>query len=125
MATSSTWGNYLIASCCVSRPKSPSRASSLKSNTIETGGYILRIPGLEAKMSTNKHTKHTPWYFWPFVAIWKLVAGIVALTGRLVAVILGLVLMIVGVVVSLTVVGAIVGVPLAIVGLLLVLRGLF
>ena len=76
-------------------------------------------------MSAKKHNKHTPWYLWPFVALWKLVAGIVALTGRLVAVILGLALMIVGVVVSLTVVGAIVGVPMAIVGFLLVLRGLF
>jgi hypothetical protein len=38
-----------------------------------------------------------PWYAWPFVALWKLIAGIVALTGRLVAVILGLVLMLVGI----------------------------
>jgi len=76
-------------------------------------------------MSTVKHHTHTPWYLWPFVALWKLMTGIMAFTGRLVAVILGLVLMIVGVVVSLTVVGAIVGVPLAIVGLLLTLRGLF
>jgi hypothetical protein len=68
---------------------------------------------------------HTPWYLWPFVALWKLIAGIVALTGRLVAVILGLVLMLAGFLVSLTVVGAIVGIPLAIVGFLLVLRGLF
>jgi hypothetical protein len=66
-----------------------------------------------------------PWYAWPFVALWKLIAGIVALTGRLLAVILGLVLMLVGLLVSLTVVGAIVGIPLAIVGFLLVLRGLF
>ena len=76
-------------------------------------------------MSTTKQVKHTSWYLWPFVALWRLIAGIVTLTGRLVAVILGLVLMIVGVVVSLTVVGTIVGVPLAIVGFLLVLRGLF
>lgn len=70
-------------------------------------------------------TKQTPWYFWPFVALWKLIAGIVALTGRLVAVILGLVLMLAGFLVSLTVIGAIVGIPLFIVGFLLVLRGLF
>ena len=68
---------------------------------------------------------HTPWFLWPFEAIWRLVAWIVGLTGRLVAVILGLVLLIVGGVLSITVVGAIVGVPLAILGFLLILRGLF
>ncbi|MCC6300375.1 MAG: hypothetical protein IT314_13860 [Anaerolineales bacterium] len=69
--------------------------------------------------------KHIPWYLWPFAAIWKLLAVIVEMTGRLVALILGIALMIVGVLVSLTIVGTIVGVPLAIVGLLLFLRGLF
>ena len=78
----------------------------------------------EVKMTTQtKH--HVPWYLWPFVAIWKLLAVIVELTGRLVAMILGIVLMIVGVVVSLTIVGAIVGIPLAIIGLLLFLKGIF
>jgi len=74
-------------------------------------------------MSTNP--KRTPWFVWPFVALWRLLAGIVEVTGRLVAVILGAVLMIVGALVSLTVVGAVVGVPLAILGFLLILRGLF
>ena len=74
-------------------------------------------------MSTQ--AKHVPWYLWPFVAIWKLLAVIVEMTGRLVAMILGIVLMIVSVIVSLTIVGAIVGGPLAIVGLLLFLRGIF
>ena len=69
--------------------------------------------------------KHIPWYLWPFAAIWKLLAVIVEMTGRLVALILGIVLMIVGVIVSLTIVGAIVGVPLALVGLLLFFRGIF
>jgi hypothetical protein len=79
---------------------------------------------LEAEMTTHeKH--HTPWYLWPFVAIWKLLAVIVEMTGRLVAMIIGIVLMIVGVLVSLTIVGAIVGVPLAIVGLLLFIKGIF
>jgi hypothetical protein len=72
------------------------------------------------------HSKHsTPWYLWPFVFIWKLLATIVELTGRFVAMLLGVVLVIVGVIVSLTIVGAIVGVPLALIGLLLFLRGLF
>src|SRR4030067_1110479 len=47
--------------------------------------------------------KSTPWYLWPFVALWRLLTWILGLTGRLVAVALGLVLMIVGVIVRLTV----------------------
>ena len=68
---------------------------------------------------------HIPWFLWPFAAIWKLLAVIVELTGRLVAMILGIVLIIVGVIISLTLVGAIVGIPLAIIGLLLLLKGIF
>ncbi|MBK9006400.1 MAG: hypothetical protein IPM31_05335 [Anaerolineae bacterium] len=71
------------------------------------------------------HTKHIPWYLWPFAAIWKLLAVIVELTGRLVAMILGIVLMLVGGIISLTVIGTIVGIPLAVVGLLLFLKGMF
>jgi hypothetical protein len=74
-------------------------------------------------MTTQKG--QSPWYLWPFAAIWKLLAVIVELTGRLLAMILGIVLMIVGILISLTFVGAIVGVPLAIVGLLLFLKGIF
>lgn len=74
-------------------------------------------------MTGKRHPTH--WLLWPFVALWKLVAGIVTATGRLVAAVLGLVLMIVGVVISLTIVGAIVGIPLIIFGFLLILRGLF
>jgi hypothetical protein len=74
---------------------------------------------------TTHAKQHIPWYLWPFAAIWKLLAVIVELTGRLVAMILGIVLMIVGGLVSLTIVGAIVGIPLAIVGLLLFLKGIF
>jgi len=71
------------------------------------------------------HERHIPWYLWPFAAIWKLLAVIVELTGRLVAMILGIVLMIAGGIISLTVIGAIVGIPLAIVGLMLFLKGMF
>jgi len=74
-------------------------------------------------MSAEK--KGTPWFLWPFVAIWRLVAAIIGLTGRLVAAVLGLVLMIVGVLLILTVVGAVIGVPLLIFGFLLVVRGFF
>jgi hypothetical protein len=69
--------------------------------------------------------KRTPWIFWPFVALWRLLTWILELTGRLVAVVLGLVMMIVGVVISITVVGAVVGVPVFLFGLLLVFRGFF
>lgn len=65
------------------------------------------------------------WVWWPFVAIWKLLATIVEITGRFVAMVLGIVLVVVGVLISLTIIGAIVGIPLALVGLLLFLRGLF
>lgn len=72
------------------------------------------------------HAKHQiPWYLWPFAAIWKLLAVIVELTGRLLAMILGIILMIVGILISLTILGAIVGIPLAIVGFLLFLKGIF
>jgi len=67
----------------------------------------------------------TPWFLWPFVAIWKLVAGVIEMTGRLVAAILGLVLMIVGVILTLTIIGAIVGISLIIFGFLLIIRGFF
>lgn len=65
------------------------------------------------------------WYFWPFVALWRLLAFILELTGRVVGVVVGLVLLIVGIVISLTVVGAIIGIPLAIFGLMLMIRGIF
>jgi len=69
--------------------------------------------------------RRTPWYLWPFVVVWRLLAFILEMTGRLVGIILGAVLLIAGVVISLTVIGAIVGVPIAILGLLLIVRGLF
>ena len=71
------------------------------------------------------HRQHVPWFLWPFVALWQLIATIVGLTGRFVAMVLGLVFIIVGVIVSLTVVGAIIGIPMAIIGLLLFLKGIF
>jgi hypothetical protein len=62
---------------------------------------------------------------WPFVALWRLLALILDLTGRLLTIVLGVVLMIVGVIVSLTVIGAVVGIPILLFGFLLVVRGLF
>ena len=74
---------------------------------------------------TTQSKHHLPSYLWPFVAVWKLLAVIVEMTGRFVAMVLGIVLIMVGVIVSLTIIGAIVGIPLAVVGLLLLLRGIF
>ena len=73
----------------------------------------------------SEERTRTPWFLWPFVAIWRLVAGIVELTGRLVAVILGAVFMIVGAIISVTVIGAVIGIPLGILGFMMALRGLF
>lgn len=67
----------------------------------------------------------TPLLLWPFVAVWRLLALIIELTGRLIGAVLGLALLIAGVVLSLTVIGAIVGVPLALLGLLLMVRSVF
>jgi hypothetical protein len=74
---------------------------------------------------TTHAKSHIPWFLWPFIALWKLLAVIIELTGRFVAMVLGIVLIIVGVILSLTVIGAIVGIPLAIIGLMLLLRGIF
>ena len=70
-------------------------------------------------------TKHTHWIWWPLIALWRLLATIVELTGRFVAIVLGLVLMLAGFLVSLTIIGAIVGIPLIIIGLMLAIRGIF
>jgi len=78
-----------------------------------------------AKELTMNNRQRTPWFLWPFVAIWRLVAGILGLTGRLIGVVLGLVFVIVGFVLSITVIGAVVGIPLIILGLLMMVRGLF
>jgi hypothetical protein len=69
--------------------------------------------------------KRTPWFLWPFVALWRLLALILGLTGRLVAGVVGLVLMIVGLVLRVTLIAAPVGIPLAVVGVLLLLRSIF
>jgi hypothetical protein len=74
---------------------------------------------------SEREEKRVPVLLWPFYAIWRLVAFILEITGRLIGVVLGLVLLILGLLVSLTVVGAVVGIPLMILGMLLILRGLF
>ncbi len=72
------------------------------------------------------HRKHeTPWILWPFIALWKFLALIIEMTGRLVGAILGCVLMLVGVILCLTIIGAIVGLPMLIIGFLLLIRSIF
>lgn len=61
----------------------------------------------------------------PFVALWRLIAWIIQLVGRLLAAVIGLALVIVGIVLSLTVIGAILGIPLIIFGLLLMVRSIY
>jgi hypothetical protein len=67
----------------------------------------------------------SPWFLWPFAAIWDFLAFILRLTGRLVAAIIGLVLMVIGVLLTMTVVGAPIGIPLILLGFLLLIRSLF
>jgi len=73
----------------------------------------------------RKHSGLGDVLLWPFRLVWRLVTGILELTGRLVAAILGLLLMVVGVVLTATVIGAILGIPLLIFGFMLMLRSLF
>ncbi len=61
----------------------------------------------------------------PFVLLWKLLALVVNLTGRLLAVTIGLVFIVVGGVLCITVIGLIPGVVLVGFGFLMVMRGLF
>jgi len=75
-------------------------------------------------MSANNQ-KRTPWYLWPFKAIWDLLAFILNITGRLIAAILGLVLMIVGAILTITLFAAPIGIPLIIFGFLLLVRSIF
>ncbi len=69
--------------------------------------------------------KTSPWFLWPFVTVWNLLALILNITGRVLAGILGVGLMILGSALTMTVAGAPVGIPFAIVGLLLIIRSIF
>lgn len=75
--------------------------------------------------TTEPRSSGVPWIFFPFVLVWRLVAGIVGLVGRIVATILGVVFLIAGVALTMTVAGAIIGIPLFALGMMLVARGLF
>lgn len=74
---------------------------------------------------TTVQKKKTPWYVWPFAALWGLLTFILEMTGRLVGAVLGLALLIVGLVLTALVISAPIGIPLALFGLLLMLRSIF
>ncbi len=74
---------------------------------------------------SDTNERRTPWFLFPFVALWNLLAFILGLTGRLIGAILGLVLMVVGLILTVLVISAPLGIPLLIVGFLLILRSLF
>lgn len=89
------------------------------------GELNIIIENKERAMSKKNKQRQVPLLLWPFYAIWRLLAWIVGLTGRLIAILLGIILMIVGLIISLTIVALPIGVPLIIFGLLLILQGLF
>jgi hypothetical protein len=62
---------------------------------------------------------------WPFLLVWRVIALILSLTGRLLGIALGFVFITVGVLLTLTGIGAVIGIPLIILGFLLISRGLF
>jgi len=74
-------------------------------------------------MSPEK--RKVPLLLWPFWALWRLLAFIIGLTGRLVAIVLGFALMIVGAILIVTIVALPIGIPVVIFGFLLLLRGIF
>lgn len=74
---------------------------------------------------TNEARRDTPFFLWPFVALWRLLSGVVGLAGRLVLLVIGFVLVVIGAVLTITVVGSVIGLPLALVGLLLMVRSIF
>lgn len=80
---------------------------------------------MERSNMEDKNKKKVPFLLWPFWLIWKLVAIILELTGRLLGAILGMVVIILGIVLCATVIGAILGIPLIILGFMLMIRSIF
>jgi len=74
---------------------------------------------------SSESQRRVPILLWPFYAVWRLVAWILTLTGRLVGAILGVALVVAGGLVTATVVGAPLGIPLILLGLLLFARAIF
>ena len=73
----------------------------------------------------RRRFRRTPWIFRPFAALWRLVAGLVGMTGRMIGAAVGLVLLVLGALLTATVLGAVVGIPLLFLGGMIVVRSLF
>lgn len=73
----------------------------------------------------ERDVKKAPWFLWPFVAIWELLALVINITGRLLGILLAVGLMAAGIVITMTIIGAPLGIPLIILGLLLMVRCIF
>lgn len=69
--------------------------------------------------------RKTPLLLLPFAWLWRLLTGVIVLTGRIVCALLGFALMIAGVALAMSVVGAPAGIPLSALGFLLLVRALF
>ena len=71
-----------------------------------------------------RYGKQSPWYFLPFIILWRLVGFILSIIGRTFGMILGGFLIFVGMLLCFTIIGAVVGIPVMIVGVMLVIRSL-
>lgn len=69
--------------------------------------------------------QRTPVVLWPIVLVWKLITGLVELTGILIALLVGFAFMMIGVALCLTVIGSVIGVPLLFLGILITLRAIY
>ena len=69
--------------------------------------------------------KKVPWFLWPVMAVWNLLALILNITGRILAVILAVAFMIVGIALTITIDAAPIGIPFAVLGFLLMIRSIF
>ncbi len=69
--------------------------------------------------------KRTPWYAWPFVIVWRTLAFVLSLIGRVTFFVLGMLVMIVGFALTLTLLAAPIGIPLIILGVIMVSRAIF
>jgi len=69
--------------------------------------------------------KKVPWFLWPFMAVWDMLALVLNIIGRILATILGVAFMIVGIALTITIDAAPIGIPFAALGFLLMIRSIF
>ncbi|MFN8475175.1 MAG: hypothetical protein U0822_23535 [Anaerolineae bacterium] len=83
---------------------------------------MARIQPVEADIVVRRRT---PWYAWPFVILWRTLAIVLNLIGRVTFFGVGMLLMIIGFFLTLTLLAAPVGIPLIILGFIMVSRAIF